>query len=83
MHCRFLNWLILTALFLIAGCGGEEPLTIPVSGKITFAGGACPAEGTIVFSPVAVEHGRPRRRVSRNLLATEFSKLLPFAKAMA
>jgi hypothetical protein len=36
-------------------------LTIPVSGKITFAGGPCPAEGTIVFSPVAVEHGRPRR----------------------
>jgi hypothetical protein len=36
-------------------------MTVPVSGRITFAGSACPAEGTIVFSPVAVEKGLPRR----------------------
>jgi hypothetical protein len=36
-------------------------MTVPVSGRITFSGADCPAEGTIVFSPVAVEKGLPRR----------------------
>jgi hypothetical protein len=44
-----------------AGCGRDQPVTVPVSGHITFAGGPCPAGGTIVFSPVAVEKGLPRR----------------------
>jgi len=54
---------MVAATFLIAvcGCGKNPTQTIPVSGRITFAGGACPAEGTITFSPEAVETGRPRR----------------------
>src|SRR5690349_630988 len=51
----------LLLLALSAGCSGDQPITVPVSGHITFAGGPCPAEGTIVFSPVAVEKGLPRR----------------------
>ena len=54
---------IVAAMLAIAagGCGGNPSMTVPVAGRITFGGGACPAEGTIVFSPVAVEKGLPRR----------------------
>jgi hypothetical protein len=51
----------LVAVLLSGGCSGERPITVPVSGQITFGGGACPGEGTIVFSPIAVEKGLPRR----------------------
>ena len=58
-------WLtaIVASMLAIAasGCGRKQPLTVPVSGHITFGGSACPADGTIVFSPVAVEKGLPRR----------------------
>ena len=58
--CRFTT---VIAIILMAGggCGSNQRITVPVSGHITFGGGACPAEGTIVFSPVAVEKGLPRR----------------------
>lgn len=52
---------VCVGLLLIGGCGSDRPITVPVSGHITFGGGACPAEGTIVFSPIAVEKGLPRR----------------------
>jgi hypothetical protein len=46
----------------VAGCGSSQefPL-VPVSGKVTFAGGPCPKPGTIDFSPTAVEEGLPQR----------------------
>jgi hypothetical protein len=59
MFCRLT--LTITSLIAITGCSGDQPLTVPVSGQITFGGGACPAEGTVVFSPVAVKKGLPRR----------------------
>jgi hypothetical protein len=59
--CRFTAIVALALTIAIAGCGSKQPITVPVSGYITFGGGACPAEGTIVFSPVAVEKGLPRR----------------------
>lgn len=43
------------------GCGPEGLPTIPVSGKVTFNNGPCPASGTIAFSPISVEEGLPRR----------------------
>jgi hypothetical protein len=46
---------------LAGGCSDRQTITVPVSGHIAFGGGACPAEGTIVFSPIAVEKGLPRR----------------------
>lgn len=49
-------------MLVVAGCGGGNDLPIvPVSGTITFAGGPCPAEGTISFTPVSIEEGLPRR----------------------
>ena len=59
--CQFTACLGLLSTVVGGGCGGDQPMTVPVSGHITFGGGACPAEGTVVFSPVAVEKGLPRR----------------------
>ena len=59
--CRFTACVGLIAMFGCGGCSSDQPVTVPVSGRITFGGGACPAEGTIVFSPVAVEKNLPRR----------------------
>lgn len=36
-------------------------MTVPVTGKVTFDHGPCPAEGTIAFSPISVDEGLPRR----------------------
>ena len=54
-------YLGLVLILIGGGCSSDRPITVPVSGQITFGGGACPAEGTIVFSPIAVEKGLPRR----------------------
>ena len=43
------------------GCSSEGLPTVPVSGKVTFNNGPCPAPGTIAFSPISVEEGLPRR----------------------
>jgi hypothetical protein len=59
--CRFMSCSCLMVVVVVGGCGGDKLTTVPVSGRITFGGGACPAEGTVVFSPVAVEKGLPRR----------------------
>lgn len=45
----------------LVGCGGDGPQTVPVSGTVTFAGGAPPAAGTLNFAPLEVEEGLPRR----------------------
>jgi hypothetical protein len=42
-------------LLLLAGCGSGRPETVPISGKITYAGKPV-TQGKIVFYP---EHGRP------------------------
>ncbi len=59
--CRNTVCLGLLLSIIYAGCSSDRPMTIPVSGTLTFGGGACPAEGTIVFSPIAVEKDLPRR----------------------
>ena len=47
---------------LLGGCGGvERPTTVPVQGQVTFAGGPCPAPGTVFFGPLEVADGLPRR----------------------
>jgi hypothetical protein len=58
---RFSACIRLMSIIACAGCSSDKPLTVPVSGRITFGRGACPAEGMIVFSPVAVEKSLPRR----------------------
>jgi hypothetical protein len=59
--CRFTACVGLISSIACGGCSSDKLVTIPVSGRVTFGGGACPAEGTIVFSPVAVEKGLTRR----------------------
>jgi hypothetical protein len=48
-------------LFALMGCKQSSLPLVPVSGKVSFAGGAPPAAGTITFVPVAVEAGLPQR----------------------
>jgi hypothetical protein len=45
---------------LITGCDHGPP-TVPVTGKVTFAGNPPPANGTITFMPVEAKSGLPRR----------------------
>jgi hypothetical protein len=58
---RFIVLIAVTLPTMVGGCSDKQSMTVPVTGRITFGGGECPAEGTIVFSPVAVEKGLPRR----------------------
>ena len=45
-----------------SGCGrGNRLPLVSVSGKVTFAGGPCPAAGNVTFTPIEVEPGLPRR----------------------
>jgi hypothetical protein len=48
-------------LAAVAGCGGNALSLVPVSGKVTFSGGPCPAAGNVGFTPIEVEPGLPRR----------------------
>ena len=51
----------ISAIFAI-GCSGDGDMPlVPVTGTVTFAGGPCPREGTITFSPSSVTTGLPRR----------------------
>ena len=54
--------LLIVGLVVIAsGCGEKGLGLVPVSGKVTFAGGAPPAEGVITFTPIKVQEGLPSR----------------------
>lgn len=46
-------------LLAAAGCRRDYPATVPVRGRITYQGGAWPAEGTVYFLPEkpAATHG--------------------------
>ena len=46
---------------VVAGCGDSGLPVVPVSGKITFAGGPPPKAGTVTFVPIAVDAGMPNR----------------------
>lgn len=63
-HCHIL--LLLSLGVLLAGCGPRGPETVPVHGRVTFEGGACPAAGTVYFTPVEAPAGLPLRPASGN-----------------
>jgi hypothetical protein len=47
---------------LFSGCGRRDlPETVPVSGRVQFAGGPPPAAGVIHFLPLDTAGGLPRR----------------------
>lgn len=53
---------ILGPLFLAClGCGPSRPTLVPVSGKVTFGGGAWPKKGTIYFTVKKAADGYPQR----------------------
>ena len=59
--CHYRTVAVILCVFL-GGCGGvERPTTVPVQGQVTFAGGPCPAPGTVFFGPLEVPEGLPRR----------------------
>ena len=45
----------------LGGCGNDLPETIPVAGRVTFAGQECPAAGTVTFLPIEAADGYPLR----------------------
>jgi len=46
---------------LVSGCGGGRVETVPVRGRVTFDGRACPAAGTVAFLPLEPAEGYPMR----------------------
>lgn len=59
----WLAWttLPMVTLVMTAGCGGHGLPIVPVRGVVTFDGGACPAPGTVTFTPIEVAEGLPSR----------------------
>jgi hypothetical protein len=53
--------LIGIAPVLLAGCGGNLPKTIKVSGRVTFDGHSPPAPGKVYFLPIEPAAGFPSR----------------------
>lgn len=57
---RYSREFVLTALILIAGCGGEDLQVVPVEGRVTLAGGGWGRPGIIYFAPSEPAPGFPR-----------------------
>ena len=56
--------LMLFAIFsavALAGCGGSNHDTTRVTGQVTFGGGPCPAQGSVMFLPLDVPQGKSQR----------------------
>jgi hypothetical protein len=58
---RLAVWIAALMLGGLSGCGTQGPKVVPVEGTVTFAGGPCPASGTVFFAPVTVPSDLPRR----------------------
>jgi hypothetical protein len=73
MHCRNGERLrriigIPAVVFLLghAGCDDSGLPTVPVRGKVTFAGGPPPKPGSVAFAPITVAEGLPHRPGTAN-----------------
>ncbi len=53
--------LLMLLLLALPGCGRNLPQTVPVSGRVTFAGGPPPAPGIVNFQPLESADGLPLR----------------------
>ncbi len=61
-HSRIDALVLCSVVLALVGCADSNlPVTVPVSGTVTFNGGPCPAAGTIRFAPLAADPGLPRR----------------------
>jgi len=45
-------------VWVLVGCGGRGLETVPVSGRVTYGGGAWPKEGRLDFRPIAAPPGK-------------------------
>jgi hypothetical protein len=61
MRLRAKTLLVGGVLIIASGCGDKGLPLVPVSGKVTFAGSAPPADGVITFTPIKVQEGLPSR----------------------
>ena len=59
-RCRVL-WGLLACCLAMVGCGRSGVEVVPVEGKITYGGGSWPVGGNLMFAPVSVAEGQPRR----------------------
>jgi hypothetical protein len=54
--------LLASVALVTAGCSkSDRPLTVPVAGTVTFAGGPPPSDGSLRFAPIEVAEGLPNR----------------------
>ena len=62
-HSRLTSFVPCALCFvLLLGCGNSDlPQTVPVQGRVTFAGGDCPGPGTVHFAPLEASEGFSRR----------------------
>jgi hypothetical protein len=58
--------LAVVLLGAVMGCSDSGLPLVPVSGKVTFAGGPPPKPGSITFVPIAVAEGLPNRPGTAN-----------------
>ena len=56
-HFRGPIWLLF--VLLLPGCAESGPEIVPVTGKITYGGGAWPAAGGVLLAPIEAAQGEP------------------------
>lgn len=53
--------LVSLTLLNLAGCNKDPLKKVEVHGTVTFDGQACPEQGRVVFSPIEIAEGLPKR----------------------
>jgi hypothetical protein len=67
-------------LCTVTGCKHNALPLVPVSGKVSFAGAAPPAAGTVTFVPVAVDAGLPQRPATAHFARDGMFQVTSFKK---
>lgn len=62
---------VCAGIMLLAGCGGGGPELVPVSGRVTVDGGACPGPGSVIFTG-GPRPGQASFDTSGNFVASSF-----------
>lgn len=71
--------LMMTAAAVLAGCGSDAPTTIPVSGTVTYNGEPVTV-GKVMFRPITVAEGLPKRPAMGKLQSDGSYRLSTFAR---
>lgn len=71
-------WIFLAAFVCLAGCGGDMPKTVGVTGSVTFDGQKPPGPGIVYFLPQSAAEGFPLRPGTADFDATGAYKTTTF-----